>query len=122
MTTNTKTTNRSALTYALDNLPNAPQEIRDKWLAMIASLDKRAAAPKKMTPVQQENEVTKGVITDFLNDNADAGFTCADLAKQVEELNGLSPQKISALMRQLKEAGIVDTYTEKRRTYFRAVR
>lgn len=121
MTTTNKTTNRSALNYALDNLPNAPQEIRDKWLAMIASLDKRAAAPKKMTPVQQENEVTKAVITDFLNDNADAGFTCADLAKQVAELNGLSPQKISALMRQLKEAGIVDTYTEKRRTYFRAV-
>lgn len=122
MTTTNKTTNRSALTYALDNLPNAPQEIRDKWLAMIASLDKRAAAPKKMTPVQQENEVTKAVITDFLNDNADTGFTCADLAKQVAELNGLSPQKISALMRQLKEARIVDTYTEKRRTYFRAVR
>ncbi len=117
----TKTTNKTALNYALENLPNAPADVREKWQKMIEQIDKKNAAPRKLTEKQEANEVTKETIQNFLREHADTGFLCADLGKQIPALEGMSPQKISALLHQLKIAGLIETYTEKRRTYFKAV-
>ena len=115
----TKTTNRSALTYAIEHLPNAPQDILDKLQNMIAQLDKKNASPKKLTAQQEKNEVVKTAILDFLADNEDKGYTCSDLLKSVPELNGDSNQHCSALMRALRLEGKVTSYQDKRKTYFR---
>jgi hypothetical protein len=118
MTTTTKTTNKTALLYALENLPEAPAEVREKWQKMIDQLDKKNAAPAKMTAKQEANEGVKGEILDFLRDNAE-GYTCSDLLKAIPSCEGKSNQYVSALMSQLFKSGAVEKYTDKRRTYFR---
>ena len=118
---NTKMTNRKALTYAIDHLTDAPAEVIAKLTKMVEQLDKKNASPKKLTAQQVKNEELKEVIVDFLADNADTGFTVSDLLKAIAELEGDSNQHVSALMRQLIEAGKVEKYSEKRRTYFRIV-
>ena len=116
----TKTTNKTALLYAIENLSaSAPAEIIDKLNAMVAQLDKKNASPKKLTAQQVKNEELKEVIVDFLADNENQGFTVTDLIKSVAELEGDSNQHVSALMRQLVEANKVEKYSEKRRTYFK---
>ena len=118
---NTKMTNRKALTYAIDHLTDAPADVIVKLTKMVEQLDKKNASPKKLTAQQVKNEELKEVIVDFLADNADTGFTVSDLLKAIAELEGDSNQHVSALMRQLIEAGKVEKYSEKRRTYFRIV-
>ena len=118
---NTKMTNRKALTYAIDHLTDAPADVIAKLTKMVEQLDKKNASPKKLTAQQVKNEELKEVIVDFLADNADTGFTVSDLLKAIAELAGDSNQHVSALMRQLVEAGKVEKYSEKRRTYFRIV-
>ena len=116
---NTKITNKSALLYAIDNLPDAPAEIAEKWRAMVAQLEKKNAAPRKITAKQEANEVVKETIADFLTTHADKGYTCSDLLKEVPELEGKSTQYVSALMRSLLISGVVSKYTDKRKTYFK---
>ena len=118
---NEKMTNRKALTYAIDNLTDAPAEVIAKLTKMVEQLDKKNASPKKLTAQQVKNEELKEIIVDFLADNADTGFTVSDLLKAVPEFEGDSNQHVSALMRQLVEASKVEKYSEKRRTYFRIV-
>jgi len=116
-----KMTNKTALLYALDNLPDAPADVREKWENMVASLDRKNASPKKLTAQQEKNEILKGVIGDFLADNAPTGYTCSDLIKSIPALEGDSNQHVSSLMRALVLAGSVEKYTDKRKTYFRTV-
>lgn len=119
-TTTTKMTNKAALLYALANLPAAPADVREKWQKMIDQLDKKNAAPKKLTAQQKVNEDVKDAIADFLAENSGEGFTCGDLTKQVPVLEGKTPQYVSALMRQLVDEKRAEKYTDKRRTLFRA--
>lgn len=116
---NTKMTNRTALTYALDNLPDAPADVREKLSKMIEQLDKKNASPKKLTAQQEKNEDVKADLVDFLSENEGKGYTVSDLLKAVPAVEGDSNQHVSALMRALVLAGTVEKYTEKRRTYFR---
>ena len=117
--TTSKTTNKTALLYALDNLPDAPADVREKWQKMIDQLDKKNAAPKKLTAQQEKNESVKADLLDFLSDHEGEGFTVSDLLKMVPACEGDSNQHVSALMRALVLAGSVEKYTDKRRTYFR---
>ena len=116
---NDKMTNRKALTYAIDNLTDAPAEVIAKLTKMVEQLDKKNASPKKLTAQQVKNEELKEVIVNFLADNEGKGFTVSDLLKAVPELEGDSNQHVSALMRQTVQAGSVEKYSEKRRTYFK---
>lgn len=121
MTNTEKMTNRKALTYALDNLPDAPADVREKLENMIFQLDKKNASPKKLTAQQEKNISIGEDIVGFLSDHEGEGFTVSDLIKSVPSLEGDSNQHASAVMRQLVLAGSVEKYTDKRRTYFRAV-
>lgn len=115
----TKTTNKTALLYAIENLPEAPAEIREKWENMVAQLDKKNAAPRKLTAKQEANADLRVVITDFLTVNAGTGYTVSDLIKSIPELNGDTPQHVSALLRASVLDGSVEKYTDKRRSYFK---
>ena len=117
--TTTKTTNRIALTYAIEHLTDAPAEVIEKLENMVAQLDKKNASPKKLTAQQEKNEAIKADILEFLTDNAGEGFTVSDLLKSIPSVEGDSNQHVSALMRALVLAGSVEKYIDKRRTYFR---
>jgi hypothetical protein len=120
MTNTNKMTNRKAIEIAISAIGDSNAEATAKLENMIAQLDKKNAAPKKLTAQQTKNEGIKGDILAFLVENSDSGFTCSDLLKLVPALEGDSNQHASALLRALVLDGKVTKYTEKRRTYFKA--
>ena len=117
--TSTKLTNRKALQYAIDNLDN--EDIIAKLQGMVDALDRKANAERKPTAKQIENEGLKEELVAFLTANVGKGFTVTELIKSVDVLAEASNQKVSALLRQLKLDGKVESYTEKRKSYFRIV-
>ena len=117
--TSTKLTNKKALQYAIDNLDNA--EVVEKLKGIVAAIERKASAPKKPTATQVANEDLKGAILDFLAENVEKGFTVTELIKSVDAIAEASNQKVSALLRQLRLDGKVETYTDKRKSYFRIV-
>ena len=118
-----KLTYAKALNTVMNILADAEIDIDeavvDKLVALRTSLEKKNASPKKLTAQQQKNEGLKEVIIEFLTDHEGEGFTVTDLLKAIPELEGDSNQHVSALLRQLCQATVVEKYSEKRRTYFR---
>ena len=82
-------------------------------------LAKKNTSEKKPTAVQVANEGLKEIIMDVLNENGGL-MTVTDIQKSCEELAGLSNQKVTALIRQLKEDGKVEKVEDKRKSYFKA--
>lgn len=121
MTKTEKMTNRKALEIAITAIGDTNADATAKLENMIAQLDKKNASPKKLTAQQEKNIAMSGEVLNFLLDHEGEGFTVSDLLKSVPALEGDSNQHASALMRQLVLAGSVEKYTDKRRTYFRAL-
>jgi DNA-binding transcriptional regulator GbsR (MarR family) len=48
-------------------------------------------------------------------------YTITDLIKAIPEIADLSNQRVSAIVRQLKDEGAVERIEEKRKAYFRKV-
>lgn len=110
-----KMTNRKALEYVLENC-ETPQDVSEKIVAMIAALDKKNSATRKPTATQVENEKFKELILSVAN--AEKGMTVTDFLKAIPEFDGFSNQKVSALVRQLKEEGKLIKQEIKGRSYF----
>ena len=85
----------------------------------IEALEKKAAA-KKPTKTQAENEGIKELILANLTDE---GVTVSDLMKKDKAFSELelSNQRVSALLRQLIEAGKVAKTVDKKKSYFSLV-
>ena len=119
--TNTKMTNRIALTYAIENC-DLPIDVREKFEAMIAALDRKSSAERKPSAKQTANDGIRAALVEFINANAEGdGFTCSDLLKVCPAVEGKSNQYVSAILRQAVLAGEVSKGTVKRRTYFAPV-
>ena len=82
-------------------------------------LAKKNTSEKKPTAVQVANEGLKEVILNVLTENGGL-MTVTDIQKSCEELAELSNQKVSALIRQLKDDGKVEKVEDKRKSYFKA--
>jgi hypothetical protein len=78
-------------------------------------LDKKNTSDKKPTATQIANEALMTTILDYMEVNV--GYTVTDIIKGVDECSELSNQKVSALMRALKDKGAV-TKTEGKKTLF----
>ena len=115
---NKKMTYAEALTFAIENA-DFPAEVVEKLTALRTSIQKKSASPKKLTAQQEKNAGIRGIISEFLAENEGKGYTVSDLLKEIPEIEGDSNQHISALLRQLVQANVVEKYSEKRRTYFR---
>ena len=83
-------------------------------------LAKKNSGDKKPTAKQTENESLKQTIIEVLTDNGGL-MTVTDVQKSCEELSVLSNQRVSALLRQLKDDGKVERVEDKRKAYFKAV-
>ena len=89
----------------------SPAEI--EFLEKRAELHAKKNASRKPTKAQEENEVIKEQIVDFLKDGK--FYTVGEIQKAV----GLETnQKTSALVRQLKDKGLVVRKEEKGKAYF----
>lgn len=86
----------------------------DSELAMLA---KKNSSSKKPTKTQEENETYKELIMGFLMGTTD-GVTCTEVQQNVPEFAYFNNQKITALMRQLVEAGKVSKVMVKGRAIF----
>lgn len=115
--TTSKMTNRSALTFVMDNY-DLPDEVHAKLTAMVAALDKKNGAERKPTAKQTENADLRAQFVAYINDHAEGnGVTCGTIAKEF----GLSSQKVSAILRQAVMAHEISKGTVKRVTYFAPV-
>ena len=83
-------------------------------------LAKKNSAEKKPTAVQIANENIKEVILETLKQNGGM-MTISEMQKANAELGEMSNQRISALIRQLKEDGKVERIEDKRKAYFKAI-
>jgi hypothetical protein len=79
-------------------------------------LAKKNSADKKPTAQQTANEAIKSAIIEGMEDNR--LYTITDLQKSIPELAELSNQKVTALVRQLKDANLVVKTEDKRKSYF----
>ena len=79
-------------------------------------LAKKNSADKKPTAAQVANEALKTAIIEGMEENR--LYTITDIQKNVAECAELSNQKVSALVRQLKEEGLVVKTEDKRKSYF----
>ena len=82
---------------------------------------KNASTSGKLTPTQEVNEKIKEGIMECLTAEPDRMFTVTEMLKEFECCADLSNQRLSALIRQLKEDGKVERIEEKRKAYFKAV-
>ena len=116
MTNTEKMTNRKALTYAIDNLPDAPQDVLDKLGNMIAQLDKKNASPKKLTAQQEKNISIGENIASFLSDHEGEGFTVSDRIELINEDDEHNVEKVINAYNAALDAGaqmILGTTTSK---------
>lgn len=77
---------------------------------------------KALTPNQIQNENFKVIIAEHMASTPDRLFTVTELNKEVDVLNDLSNQRISAILRQMVDAGKVEKVVDKRKSYFRMAR
>ena len=92
------------------------KEVAEKLEALKASVAKKNSAERKPTATQKENEGYKEAILAYMETGKK--YTITELMKGVVELADLSNQRVSALVRQLKEDGLVLREEEKRKAYF----
>lgn len=91
-------------------------EVAEKLTALKASIAKKNSAERKPTATQTANEGYKTAILEGME--ADKAYTITDLMKSVEAIAELSNQRVSAIVRQMVEAGSVTREEIKRKAYF----
>lgn len=115
---NTKMTNKVALETAIEVLKatGSHDEVVAKLEKMLAQVEKKNSGERKPTATQTENKGLKEAILDFMV--VGERYTVTDVMKNCEAVAELSNQRVSALIRQLKDAGLVERVEEKRKAYF----
>ena len=79
-------------------------------------LAKKNSADKKPTAQQTANEAIKSAIVEAME--ANRLYTVTEIQKSVAECADLSNQRVSALLRQLKDDGVIVRTEDKRKAYF----
>ena len=95
-------------------------ETIDKLNKMMEQLDKKANAEKKPTKTQIEADALADALYDEML--ADGGkLTVSEMLAKFDCVKGMSNQKVSAIVRKLKDAGRVVKDVEGRKSLFSAV-
>ena len=110
-----KMTNVKAINYVLGNC-EVPADVKEKLEKMREQFVKNNSAERKPTANQVENQGYKADILAYLGTVENATIT--DLMKAVPSLAELSNQRVSAIVRQLKDSGEVVREEIKRKAYF----
>ena len=82
-------------------------------------LDRKNASDKRLTAQQVANENVKKAILKGME--KDRLYTITEIQKNISACNNLSNQRVSALVRQLKDEGKVVRTEDKRKAYFSLV-
>lgn len=122
-TTNTtsttrKPTKRQMFEGLLTN-PTLTEEQKDFIKHELELLAKKNSADRKPTAQQTANEAVKTAILEGMEVNR--LYTITELIKEIPECADMTNQKVSALVRQLVDAGSVAKTVDKRKSYFSLV-
>lgn len=125
--TNNKLTNKKALEIAITAIETSSfstsdfktDEIVEKLSKMLVQTEKKSSSERKPTAKQEANKKLEAVILDYLNTQTE-GKTVTDMMKEIPELDGMSNQKVSSLVKPLKDGGIIVKEVIKGRSYFSA--
>ena len=82
-------------------------------------LEKKNSSEKKPTAQQVANDSIKTAIAEGMSPNR--LYTVTEIQKEIPECAELSNQRVSALLRQMKDDGIVTRTEDKRKAYFSIV-
>lgn len=107
---------------AVEGVKANPELVKfiDHELELLAK--KNASGEGKMTAAQLVNEGIKTEILDCMAKEPNRMFTISEMQKEFSCCAELSNQRISALIRQLKEDGKVERIEDKRKAFFRIAR
>lgn len=116
--TNRKPTLKEYFTEIAEVLTSVNRpDLAEVMESRIEQLDKKNSAERKPTAKQTENEGIKQTILDNMEPNR--LYTVGELLKETPGLpEGFTSQRMSALVRQLKEAQLVTRTEVKRVAYF----
>lgn len=107
---------------AVEGVKANPELVKfiDHELELLAK--KNASGEGKMTAAQLANEGIKAEILECMEKEPNRMFTVSEMQKEFPCCAELSNQRISALIRQLKEDGKVERIEDKRKAFFRIAR
>ena len=125
--TNNKLTNKKALEIAIKAIDVSgfstddfkTEEIIEKLEKMLVQTEKQSSSERKPTAKQEANKKLDAVILDYLNAQIE-GKTVTDMMKEIPELDGMSNQKVSSLVKPMKDGEIIVKEVIKGRSYFSA--
>ena len=84
-------------------------------------LAKKNSAEKKPTAQQVANQGVADAILSHMTSDSNRMFSITELIKEVPECEGLTNQRVSAIVRGMKDAGKVERIEEKRKAFFRVL-
>ena len=111
-----KITKREVINMMLADESIKANEVYVAYLEHELELLDNKKASKKATKNQEENGGYKTIILEVLG-KIERG-TVTEIMKADETLSELSNQRVSALLKQLRDGGLVDKVTESRKTIF----
>ena len=115
-----KMTKSTAFTLAKEIVEKSNHPMANEIVAKLAKevelLAKKNSAEKKPTAQQTANDGIKTAILKGMEDGK--LYTISDLLKAIPECADLTNQRVSALVRQLKDEGKVVRTEDKRKAYF----
>lgn len=112
-----KMTKLQVVTMMLANAEISANEVFKAYLENEKALLEKKASNRKATKTQTENVGIKATILTVLED-FNKPMTITDIQSANEDLKALSNQKISALVKQLKDNGLVVKSVEKGKSLF----
>ena len=112
-----KMTKLQIVTMMLANAEISANEVFKAYLENEKALLEKKASNRKATKTQTENVGIKATILTVL-ENFNKPMTITDIQNANEDLKALSNQKISALVKQLKDNGLVVKSVEKGKSLF----
>ena len=123
--TNNKLTNKKALEIAINAVVEnsyrtvdfSTYEIVEKLGKILAQTEKKNSGERKQTDKQKKNGELGQVILEWLKTQTE-GKTVTDMMKEIPELAELSNQKVSSIVKPLKDDGLIQKKIEKGRSYF----
>lgn len=87
----------------------------------IELLDRKNSSDRKLSKNAEENVHLKAEILKIMSKEPDRLFTATEIWKQMENWDDLSNQRISALLKQLKEEGKIKKIEEKKKSLFQYI-
>ena len=123
--TNNKLTNKKALEIAIKAIDVSgfstddfkTDEIIEKLEKMLAQVEKKSSGERKPTAKQEENKRLEKIILGYLTEQTESK-TVTDMMKEIPELDGMSNQKVSSLVKPLKDGELIEKEIKKGRSYF----